>query len=71
MCYTLKLLKRFTYVIGVAGWMPLKIRQELIWNRTINYSGGQGRNIPSDLMNEFFNRIFKGMLIYFIICQTE
>ncbi|OWF48543.1 Chromatin modification-related protein png2 [Mizuhopecten yessoensis] len=44
------------------GWLPEKVREELIWNRTVNYSGGVGRNLPMDLMNELLNRLFKDQL---------
>ena len=31
----------------------------LIWNRTCNVNGGEGNNIPLDLMVEHYNRVFK------------
>lgn len=30
------------------------------WNRTLNFAGGPGRNLPGDLVNEFLNEEFKG-----------
>ena len=45
---------------GINGWLPEKLQEEIIWNRTVNYSGGMGRNLPADLMNEILNRLFKG-----------
>ena len=48
------------YVVDVQGFQPARIRQEIIWNRTANLRGGEGHNIPLDLVNEFLNRDFKG-----------
>lgn len=31
-------------------------------NRTVNYGGGIGRNLPNDFMNEILNRLFKDLL---------
>ena len=38
----------------------MRIRNEMIWNRTVNLYGGAGKNIAMDLANEFLNRDFKG-----------
>lgn len=38
---------------------PPHMAHWLIWNRTCNVSGGEGRNVPLDLMVEHFNRVFK------------
>ena len=49
-------------IASLKGWVSEKLRNELIWNRTVNYGGGIGRNLPMDLMNEILNRLFKDML---------
>lgn len=38
------------------------MRFDLINNRTVNYGGGIGRNLPLDFMNEILNRLFKDLL---------
>ncbi|VDI42943.1 Hypothetical predicted protein [Mytilus galloprovincialis] len=48
-------------IAGVSGWLPDRLRQDLIWNRTVNYRGGQSNNIEMGMMNEFLNREFKDM----------
>ena len=47
-------------IISINGWLPSKMAQELVWNRIVDYSGGMGRNLQADLMNEIMNRLFKG-----------
>ncbi|KAH3741064.1 hypothetical protein DPMN_047782 [Dreissena polymorpha] len=47
---------------AVNGWLPEKLRHDLIHNRTVNYAGGVGRNLPMDFMNEILNRLFKDLL---------
>ncbi|VDI31423.1 Hypothetical predicted protein, partial [Mytilus galloprovincialis] len=34
-------------------------KNDLIWNRTVNYRGGAVHNLEMDLMNEFLNRELK------------
>ncbi|XP_076101214.1 uncharacterized protein LOC143071009 [Mytilus galloprovincialis] len=46
-------------VAGVSGWLTERLKNDLIWNRTVNYRGGQRNNIEMDMMNEFLNREFK------------
>lgn len=43
----------------VQGWLPQRLRNELIWNRTANLQGKKGHNIALDLVNEFLNKDFK------------
>ncbi|XP_071122550.1 uncharacterized protein, partial [Mytilus edulis] len=43
---------------GVNGFLPTKLRQDMIWNRTVNYTGGRGSNLEMDLVNEFLNKDF-------------
>ncbi|KAJ8304619.1 hypothetical protein KUTeg_018202 [Tegillarca granosa] len=52
----------YRLLCAVNGWLCQKLQEELIWNRTVNYSGGVGRNLPLDFMNEVLNRLFKDML---------
>lgn len=47
---------------SINGWLPEKLRFDLKHNRTVNYSGGIGRNLPNDFMNEILNRLFKDLL---------
>ncbi|VDI47021.1 Hypothetical predicted protein [Mytilus galloprovincialis] len=47
---------------SVHGWLPEKLREDIIHNRTVNYGGGIGRNLPMDFMNEILNRLFKELL---------
>ena len=49
-------------IASVNGWLPEKLRFDLIHNRTVNYGGGVGRNLPLDFMNEVLNRLFKDLL---------
>ena len=44
------------------GWVSPRLRNDLIHNRTVNYGGGIGRNLPLDFMNEILNRLFKDLL---------
>ena len=46
----------------VQGGPNTRLKSEIIWNRTANLSGGLGHNIPLDLVNEFLNRDFKGLV---------
>ncbi|XP_064615651.1 uncharacterized protein LOC135479677 [Liolophura sinensis] len=46
---------------SVNGWLPEKIGHDLRWNRTVNFTGGSGRNIPADLMNDILNRLFNDL----------
>ena len=39
-----------------------RMANQLIWSRTINTSGKQGRNIPMDLHMEHLNKNFKGAI---------
>ena len=47
---------------SVNGWLSPKLRHEIVHNRTVNYGGGMGRNLPLDFMNELLNRLFKDLL---------
>jgi hypothetical protein len=49
-------------ISDVAGFLPKRLREDLIWNRVANLSGLPGRNLPLDLVNEFMNNEFKGAL---------
>ena len=43
----------------VNALLPPHMAHQLTWNRICNISGGEGKNIPLDLMDEHFNRIFE------------
>ncbi|WAR07742.1 YNG1-like protein [Mya arenaria] len=45
--------------LAVNGWQTERVRNDLMWNRTVNIHGGAGSNIEADLVNEFLNREFK------------
>ena len=49
-------------IASLKGWVSEKLRLDLTWNRTVNYGGGIGRNLPMDLMNEILDRLFKDTL---------
>ena len=39
--------------------LPPHLVQQLTWGRFVNTHGGLGKNIPCDLHNEHFNKLFK------------
>ena len=43
----------------VNALLPPHMAHQLTWNRACNVSGGEGKNIPLDLMVEHYNRVFK------------
>jgi hypothetical protein len=45
--------------LGINGWLPSRIKEELIWNSTANLTGKEGGNLGLDLVNEFLNNDFK------------
>ena len=47
----------------MAGFYPVKVKKDLIWNRVINLEDGRGRNMPMDLYNEMFNWEFTDKLL--------
>ncbi|CAG2194617.1 unnamed protein product [Mytilus edulis] len=49
-------------LVSINGWLPDKLKHDLIYNRTVNYGGGIGRNLPMDFMNEILNILFKDLL---------
>ena len=52
-------LEAFHFITQVEALLTPRLAHELIWNLTCNPHGGLGRNIPLDLQEEFFNRLFK------------
>lgn len=44
------------------GFQPARIAHELTWERVANLTGGGGKNIGLDLLNEYLNNEFKGTL---------
>ncbi|KAK3102767.1 hypothetical protein FSP39_013804 [Pinctada imbricata] len=47
---------------SINGCVCDKLKEDLIRNRTVDYGGGIGRNLPMDFMNEVLNRLFKELL---------
>ena len=48
---------------AVNGGVSQRLQEDILWNRTVNKSGRQGRNIAMDLMIEFLNKGFKGKVM--------
>jgi hypothetical protein len=44
---------------AVNGWLPARLREEIIWNSTTNLTALPGGNLALDLVNEFQNNEFK------------
>ena len=42
------------------GWLPPRLAEEVVWNRTVNLCGKRNTNLEMDLVNEFINGEFKG-----------
>lgn len=49
---------------AVNGAVSERLKHTLIWNRTVNPNGGSGKNIAMDLQMEFFNKEYKGIVIF-------
>ena len=49
---------------AVYGGVSPRLQKTLIWNRTVNPKGGQGKSISIDLQMEYFNKDYKGKSIY-------
>ena len=47
-------------LIGVNGALPPRVASDMLWNRTANLRGGDGRNLALDYVNELMNGEFKG-----------
>ena len=62
----------FYFVKGLNGWLPERLRMDLIWNRTVNLTGGESANNQINLVDEFLNKEFKGTLILctIIACKS-
>lgn len=52
-------LEAFNLLAQVNCLLPAHKAHQLIWNRTCNFNGGKGNNIPLDLQLEHLNRVFK------------
>lgn len=50
----------FISFLGISGWLPLRLQKDMLWNRTVNLSGGPGKNLEMDLVNEMLNKEFRG-----------
>jgi hypothetical protein len=44
---------------NIAGATSARLREQMIWNRTVNAVGGARNNIPKDLHCEHLNRQYK------------
>ena len=49
---------------SINGGVSQRLKEEILWNRTVNQNGGAGNNIAMDLMIEFLNKGFKGAISY-------
>jgi hypothetical protein len=38
--------------------LPARLKEDVIWNRTVNYRGKENTNLEMDLVNEYLNREF-------------
>ena len=50
---------------GLSGWLPPRLAEEILHNRTVNLKGGKGKNIAMDRVCEFLNMEFKGTILCF------
>ena len=48
---------------AVNGGVSKQLQEDILWNHTVNKSGGPGINIAMDLMIELLNKGFKGKLM--------
>ena len=55
-------LEAFKLITRTSATLTPRKALQLIWNRTCNSKGGNGKNIPLDLKNEYLNAIFKADL---------
>lgn len=49
----------FNLLTQVKATLTPQMAHRLVWNRTCNPKGGEGKNVPLDLHNEHLNRVFK------------
>lgn len=57
----------FRLLTAVNGGVSARLKEDLIWNRTVNNKGGADTNIEMDLQMEHFNNEYKSMCHLFII----
>jgi hypothetical protein len=58
---------------AVNGWLPARLREEMIWNNTANLTTLPGGNLALDIVNEFQNKEFKSKIkkqYYFLFHNT-
>lgn len=61
------MVKFLTFISSaVNGWLPKRIQEEIVWNSTANLTGEPSGNLALDLVNEFQNNDFKGMLFWYM-----
>jgi hypothetical protein len=49
-------------IASVKRWLLEHLQFDLVHNRTINYGGRLGRNLPLDFMTKYKNRLFNDLL---------
>lgn len=52
--------------LGIEGWLLERLVFDSVWNWMVNLVGGLGRNMEVDIVNEFFNKEFKGLKKIFL-----
>ena len=61
----------FKHTCKLQCMLTPRLAHSLTWNRSVNNSGGHGRNIPMDLRLEHLNNLVKGMLKHLVPNLTE
>ena len=55
-------IEAFTFLVQHDFLFSPRLRQQLVWERTVNVHGMPGRNISCDLLMEHLNRVCKGAM---------
>ena len=55
-------IEAFSFLAKVNGAVSQRIKQQILWSRVINSTGGRGKNIPIDLHMEHLNRSLKDIV---------
>ena len=55
-------LEAFLLQASVIALLPARLSKQVIWNRFVNLSGGEGRNLDGDYVMEHLNRLAKGRM---------
>ena len=51
----------FILYVGVNGFHPPRVAEDIIWNRVANLTGRDRGNVGLDFVNELINNSYKGM----------